>query len=140
MMKILEYLSKILIIVFIFQIIILPVQSNAASIWDDIFSSGDKFIQKGKDQATSSDPQSGGSVISDKEIKEANSDIFNALLSVGIVLAVLVGGVLGIKFMIASAEDKAKIKEAMIPYVLGCVIIFGAFGIWKLAITILNNL
>lgn len=140
MMKILEYLSKILIIVFIFQIIILPVQSNAASIWDDIFSSGDKFIQKGKEQATSSDSQSAGSVLSDKEIKEANSDIFNALLSVGIVLAVIVGGVLGVKFMIASAEDKAKIKEAMIPYVLGCVIIFGAFGIWKLAITILNNL
>ena len=42
--------------------------------------------------------------------------------------------------MIASAEDKAKIKEAMIPYVLGCIVIFGAFGIWKLAITILNNL
>lgn len=139
-MKILEYLSKILIILFILQIIILPVQSNAASIWDDIFSTGDKFIQKGKDQATSSDQQSGGSVISDKEIKEANSDIFNTLLSVGIVLAVLVGGVLGVKFMIASAEDKAKIKEAMIPYVLGCIVIFGAFGIWKLAITILNNL
>ena len=139
-MKILEYLSKILIILFILQIIILPVQSNATSIWDDIFSSGDKFIQKGKEQATSSNQQSGGSVISDKEIKEANSDIFNILLSVGIVLAVLVGGVLGVKFMIASAEDKAKIKEAMIPYVLGCVIIFGAFGIWKLAITILNNL
>lgn len=139
-MKILEYLSKILIILFILQIIILPVQSNAASIWDDIFSSGDKFIQKGKGQATSSDQQSGGSVISDKEIKEANSDIFNTLLSVGIVLAVLVGGVLGVKFMIASAEDKAKIKEAMIPYVLGCIVIFGAFGIWKLAITILNNL
>ena len=110
------------------------------SIWDDIFSSGDKFIQKGKEQATSSNQQSGGSVISDKEIKEANSDIFNILLSVGIVLAVLVGGVLGVKFMIASAEDKAKIKEAMIPYVLGCIVIFGAFGIWKLAITILNNL
>ena len=139
-MKILEYLSKILIILFILQIIILPVQSNATSIWDDIFSSGDKFIQKGKEQATSSNQQSGGSVISDKEIKEANSDIFNILLSVGIVLAVLVGGVLGVKFMIASAEDKAKIKEAIIPYVLGCIVIFGAFGIWKLAITILNNL
>ena len=139
-MKILEYLSKILIILFILQIIILPVQSNATSIWDDIFSSGDKFIQKGKEQATSSNQQSGGSVISDKEIKEANSDIFNILLSVGIVLAVLVGGVLGVKFMIASAEDKAKIKEAMIPYVLGCIVIFGAFGIWKLAIIILNNL
>ena len=139
-MKILEYLSKILIILFILQIIILPVQSNATSIWDDIFSSGDKFIQKGKEQATSSNQQSGGSVISDKEIKEANSDIFNILLSVGIVLAVLVGGVLGVKFMIASAEDKAKIKEAMIPYVLGCIVIFGAFGIWKLLVTLLSSI
>ena len=42
--------------------------------------------------------------------------------------------------MIASAEDKAEIKEALVPYILGCVLIFGAFAIWKIVITILNNL
>lgn len=139
-MKILEYLLKILVIIFILQIIILPTYSNAASFWQEIFSSGDKFIQNGKNQAITNNAQTGGTMLKDEEIRDANSDIFNALLSVGIVLTVLVGGVLGVKFMIASAEDKAKIKESMIPYVIGCVIIYGAFGIWKIVITILNNL
>lgn len=139
-MKILEYLLKILVIIVILQIIILPTYSNAASFWQEIFSSGDQFIQNGKNQAITNNAQTGGTMLKDEEIRDANSDIFNALLSVGIVLTVLVGGVLGVKFMLASAEDKAKIKESMIPYVIGCVIIYGAFGIWKIVITILNNL
>lgn len=139
-MKILKYLSKILVIIVILQIIILPTYSNAASFWQEIFSSGDQFIQNGKNQAITNNAQTGGTMLKDEEIRDANSDIFNALLSVGIVLTVLVGGVLGVKFMLASAEDKAKIKESMIPYVIGCVIIYGAFGIWKIVITILNNL
>lgn len=139
-MKVLEKFSKILIIAFILQIIIMPTYSSATSLWEEVFSSGDKFIQNGKDQATAQDPQNGGSVLSDDKIKNTNSEIFNSLLAVGIVLAVIVGGVLGVKFMIASAEDKAKVKEAMIPYVIGCVVIFGAFGIWKIVISILNNL
>ena len=48
--------------------------------------------------------------------------------------------VLGIKFMAASAEDKAKIKESMIPYVVGCIVIYGAFFIWKLAIMVVGDL
>ena len=139
-MKILEYLSKILIIVCILQIIILPTYSNASSFWDDVFSNGNRFIQNGKNQATSKNEATGGTVIDDSEIQDVNSDIFNALLGIGIVFTVLIGGVLGVKLMISSAEDKAKIKEAMIPYVIGCVVIYGAFGIWKIVIVILNNL
>ncbi len=30
-----------------------------------------------------------------------------------------------------SVEAKAQIKEKLIPYVVGCAIMFGAFGIWK---------
>ena len=57
-----------------------------------------------------------------------------------IFLAVAVGMFLGIKFMISSAEDKAKVKEALIPYIAGCVVIFGAFIIWKLTILLLGRI
>lgn len=45
-----------------------------------------------------------------------------------------VGIVIGIQFMVASAEDKAKVKEALVPYIVGCIVIFGAFTIWSIAV------
>lgn len=38
--------------------------------------------------------------------------------------------------MIASAEDKAKVKEAIVPFIIGTAVIFGAFTIWSLVINI----
>lgn len=48
----------------------------------------------------------------------------------------IVGTILGIQFMVASAEDKAKVKEALIPYFIGCAIIFGGFTIWSIVVNI----
>lgn len=48
----------------------------------------------------------------------------------------LVGTMIGIQFMVASAEDKAKVKEALVPYVIGCAVIFGAFTIWSIAVNL----
>lgn len=47
-----------------------------------------------------------------------------------------VGTIIGIQFMLASAEDKAKVKEALVPYVVGCFVIFGAFTIWSTVVNI----
>ena len=77
--------------------------------------------------------------INDTKLKEGSDLLFNSLLTIGTVAAVIVGAVLGIQFMVGSVEQKAKIKDSLIPYVAGCIVIFGAFGIWKLVITILNN-
>lgn len=52
----------------------------------------------------------------------------------------LVGTIIGIQFMVASAEDKAKVKEALIPYVIGCAVIFGAFTIWSIAVNLGQNI
>ena len=73
-----------------------------------------------------------------EDIKAANDAMFNLLVLIGTALAVIIGGILGIQFMVASVEDKAKIKEAFIPYIIGCVLIFGAFGIWKLVVEVLS--
>ena len=41
--------------------------------------------------------------------------------------------------MFTQAEQKAKAKEALMIYLIGSVIIFGAVGIWKLLVTILDG-
>jgi hypothetical protein len=78
--------------------------------------------------------------INGDNIKEGSSSLYNILLSIGIFLSVAIGLYLGVKFMLANAEDKAKVKEALIPYIAGCIVIFGAFIIWKLAITLLSEI
>ena len=99
--------------------------------WGDMFSIGDKFIKKGNSSQKN---------VNEEQLRTDASSIFKILTVTGIALSVIIGGILGIKFMMASAEDKAQIKEMLIPYIVGCVIIYGAFAIWRLVITVLQNI
>ena len=92
-------------------------------------------MQKGQEGATADTDAT-----SDDETKEFINILYNTLLTLGVIITIAVGGIMGIKFMLASAEDKAKIKESMVPYVVGSILIFGAFGIWKLFITIFSQI
>lgn len=76
------------------------------------------------------------SYIDESALADTSNYIFNIFATVGTIVAMLWGVGIGIKFMIESAEDKAKIKEALVPYVIGVFVLFSAFGIWKLAINI----
>lgn len=130
--KNLSIIKIILMVLIVLQFVSMPNIVHADSIGDG-FSQATDFLNNGKDKANQED-------IISTETRNNLDIIYNVLLAIGTALAVIIGGILGIKFMIASAEDKAKIKEALVPYVLGCVVIFGAFGIWKLVVSILNNI
>ena len=41
--------------------------------------------------------------------------------------------------MMGSASQKAETKELIIPYIVGCVVVFGAFIIWKIVIELFNQ-
>lgn len=97
---------------------------------DEIISSADKFLEYGD----------ANSVLNTTSIKPITDNLYNILFSIGMVIAVIVGLVLGIQFMLAASEEKAKIKETLIPYIVGCVIVFGAFGIWKIVLIVLQTI
>lgn len=78
--------------------------------------------------------------INGNKVKEGSDTLFNILLSIGIFLSVAIGMYIGVKIMLSNAEDKAKVKEALIPYGAGCVVIFGAFAIWKTVIILLSGI
>lgn len=78
--------------------------------------------------------------VDESKLKSASDDIYNVLTSIGMIISVIVGIALGITYMMASAVDKAKVKESLIPYLIGSVIIFGAFGIWKLVINTFSGI
>ena len=60
----------------------------------------------------------------DSQITKVGGNIVNIIQIVGIVIAVIVLLVIGIKYMIGSASEKAEYKKTMIPYIVGAVLIF----------------
>lgn len=128
--NIVSYAIKILVIISILQFIFTP-KSEAAISFGEIFETGDQFLEDGKKQDIDIDT---------KNVQSEISSIYNILLMLGIALSIIIGAILGITFMVSSVEEQAKIKELLVPYVIGCVVIFGAFGIWKIVIGILAGI
>ncbi len=130
MKKLAQTIVKIFLIILLFQTITIP-KSNA-SFWGDIFSAGDNFLNQGK--------TSSNNIINGQAVQDEVEKIYNILFAIGVVLTVLVGAVLGIKFMAGSIEEQAKIKELLLPYIVGCIVVFGTFAIWKIVITVASQI
>lgn len=58
------------------------------------------------------------------DIQDLGGKIIGILQTIGVVLAVVIMAVLGIKYMMGSAEEKAEYKKTMIPYIVGAACIF----------------
>lgn len=139
---------KIMLIILIFIAFLFIYQSNvfcmsqientqiksiklaAGTTADDIMSEADDFISQGESSYE----------LNDEALRETSNFLYNLLLGIGIIVAVAVGIVLGIKYMTGSIEEKADLKQALLGYVVSCVVIFGAFGIWRLAVNIFSNI
>lgn len=81
----------------------------------------------------------GGDVFEEGDIKPIADFLYNTVLAIGVAASVIIGGMIGIKLMTGSAEQKAETKQYIVPYIVGCVVIFGGLGIWKLVVEILKN-
>ena len=82
----------------------------------------------------------GESKIKQEDLQEFSRSIYNMAVAIGTAVTVLVGGILGVKFMLASAEEKADIKKMLMGYLIGCVLVFGSFAIWKIAVIVFQNM
>lgn len=99
---------------------------------DDIISTGESWVETGKEHA--------GIGLSSEKLKDASNSLYNALLAIATIVAVLVGAILGIQYMSAGVEKKVEVKESLFPYFISCIVIFGSLGIWKLVVTILGEI
>lgn len=103
--------------------------TTSSSILDSTFTDGDKFFSNADDKVKT---------YGVKEAAEITNQIYGILMVIGMAVAVIVGTILGIKFMISTVDEKANIKGYLVAYVIGCVVLFGAFTIWKIVISLLN--
>lgn len=106
-------------------------QKNKEHTPDEIITEADKFVEDGAKEE---------SPLETSAMKNVSNTIYNIFLAAGTAASVIVGMILGIKFMLANVEGKAEVKQAMIPYIIGCVVLFGAFGIWKIVLILMSNL
>ncbi len=102
------------------------VQEHSAG---EIIQEGDNFIEIGENQEAK---------IEQSSLRALSNTVYNILLVVGIIIAAILGGFLGIKFMMGSVDEQAEVKTMLVPYIAGCVVIFGAFTIWKIVLLIIQ--
>lgn len=127
-------LKSIVFIIFILIIVCMPSFSYAAddASMGQIVADSGNFVQDGlKNQSNA--------MIDNQVIKDITSPIYNILLAIGIGVALIFATILGIKFVTGSVEDKANVKDQLLPFGVGCIVVFGAFSIWKIVVTIVNT-
>ena len=95
---------------------------------DDMINDADSFIESG-DKLT----------YNETALQNFSKSLYNIAMSVGVIVAVGVGLIIGIRLMSESIERKVEANKLLVPYVVGCVIVFGGFTIWKLVIEILQK-
>lgn len=128
-MKVKKLVLVLLVALIFANIVFLPITYVNAI--DDIFLSGDHFLAVGEEPTES---------INQTMLEGTSTTIYKTLLTIAICVSVLVGAVLGIQFMLGSVEGKVKVQEALVPYIVGCFVVFGAFTIWSIAINMGNNI
>lgn len=66
-----------------------------------------------------------------KELEGKVSIILTVITNIGMILAVLMLAIIGVKYMLGSLEEKAEYKKDMIPYLVGACLLFGITVIVK---------
>ena len=117
-MKLTKLIFNIILICFLTLVLIWDYSTVYAGGW---FEGAQDFMNSADSNIT----------INSTELNRPSSEVYNILTSLGMII---VGIVLGIKYMIAGADEKAEVKETLLPYIIGCVVTFGAFGIWRILI------
>ena len=97
----------------------------------DILSTGEDWLTTGENKA--------GIGMNTATIQKGSNEIFNLLLGIATIVAIIVGAILGIKYMISGLDEKAQVKESLFPYLISCIVVFGSIGIWKIVVVIISE-
>ena len=98
--------------------------------FDEMKTSINAFNAKGK---------SGSSGVSSGDMANIVVPIINILTAAGVIVLVAVTIIMGIKYIFASPEEAAKLKQQLIGLVVSGVVILGATAIWKKVYSVINS-
>lgn len=129
-MKIKKFVVALIMFLAVISLCPKPVQANGFSFpsFSELMQDGKNFLSKGKNNN-----------VSESQLQSVFLPMARILLSIGIIVLVGVTMVMGIKYMFASPEESAKLKQQLIGLVVSALVIFGAVGIWSLAYQVLSS-
>lgn len=120
----------VIFIIFILLIFAINVTNTYAGDLGDVISGGKGFVDSSK----------GDVEIDSSKLSQTSKSVYNILLMISFIVVAVVGIILGMKFMMAGVDEKAKAKESLVIFFIGCIVVYGAFGIWKVLVTALSSL
>lgn len=74
-----------------------------------------------------------------QRIFEIGNDVIGIIQLVGTFVSVGVLVVLGIKYMMGSVEEKASYKKAMLPYLIGAIMLFAITNILAIVVNLVKD-
>ena len=99
--------------------------------FDEIKSKADAFIEHGKNQKE---------VIGAKSLKDMIIPVAQTMVAIATVVVSVVTVIMGIKYLMASPDEKGKLKQQLIGLVVSTIVIFGAQGIWALVYNFMTSI
>lgn len=72
----------------------------------------------------------------DTAMKTIGGTIIKYVTNAAIVVSVVMIAILGIKYMMGSAEEKSEYKKSMVPLLVGAILVFGAATIAKIIVNL----
>lgn len=124
-----KLLSFIIIISII--LILIPNISLCLSL-SDIVGGADKFTSAANSSIATVDKT---------QLRLNMKDLLGIAMGVGVVIVLIVGVYLGIKFMGDSTNQKVEVKESLVPFVIGSAIVLGgAYLIWSILVNATSGL
>lgn len=128
-MKINKIIIKVLILSIIF-FIFLNIQNTVKA--GEFIENAEGFLRLPQDNQSDE-------VISEDGLVEISNSLLSILFPVGIVVSVVVTAILGAQFMWGSTENKAEVKQALVPWGISIFVLFSAYAIWKVVVDILSS-
>ncbi len=89
---------------------------------------------------TPDDIKASSTVEGSSEVQSLGQKLVGILQTAGVVVAVVILLVLGIKYMMGSAEEKSEYKKSMLPYLIGALVLFGASTIANVVYQFATNI
>ncbi len=96
----------------------------------DIWGQGSNFIKQGTSDSKITFPK----------VWEELKPIARILMGIGLVVLVSVGSILGVKYMMAGADDKAKVKQRLVWFCVAAALIVGATGVFNIVVNVASQL
>ena len=85
------------------------------------------------------DKLKGDGKVETSSLTTVGNNVVTIINVVGFVIAVIILLIIGIKYMIGSASEKAEYKKTMIPYIVGAVLIFAGTSLVRVIYSLANS-